>query len=232
MVFFGNIVLLPLWLQQYMNYTATDAGLLTAPIGILALLLSPFVGRRVGSTDPRLLATIAFLIFGGSLYLRTGYYTQMDFRHLVAPIVIQGAGMAFFFVPLVSLLLSGLPPSKIPAASGLSNFARILAGSFGTSLATTLWDHRAIYHHSLLTESVNPASHAAGRYMSTLQGGGLSAPQAAGAINRTVDVESHLLAVNDVFWLSSLVFFALIGVVWLAHRPRAIAAPGAAGGAH
>jgi DHA2 family multidrug resistance protein len=232
MVFFGNIVLLPLWLQQYMNYTATDAGLLTAPIGLLALLLSPFVGRRVGSTDPRLLATIAFLIFGGSLYLRTGYYTQMDFRHLVAPIVIQGAGMAFFFVPLVSLLLSGLPPAKIPAASGLSNFARILAGSFGTSLATTLWDHRAIYHHSLLTESVNPASQAAGRYLSTLQHGGLSAQQAAGAINRTVDVESHLLAVNDVFWLSSLVFFALIGVVWLARRPRAVAAPGAAGGAH
>jgi DHA2 family multidrug resistance protein len=231
-VFFGNVVVLPLWLQQYMNYTATDAGLLTAPVGILALLLSPFVGRRVGKTDPRWLATIAFLVFGGSLYMRTGYYTQMDFSHLVLPIIIQGAGMAFFFVPLVSLLLSGLPPAKIPAASGLSNFARILAGSFGTSLATTLWDHRAIYHHALLTESVNSASGATNPYFSILHGGGLSAEQAAGAVNRTIDVESHLLAVNDVFWLSSLLFFALIGVVWLARRPQGTASAAAAGGAH
>ncbi len=51
-VFFGNVVILPLWLQQYMGYTATEAGMLTAPVGILALLLSPLrrpAGRQVGS---------------------------------------------------------------------------------------------------------------------------------------------------------------------------------------
>ena len=231
-MFFGNVVVLPLWLQQYMGYTATDAGLLTAPVGILALLLSPFVGRQVGKSDPRVLATIAFLIFGGSLYLRTFYDTQADFGHLVLPIIIQGAGMAFFFVPLVSLILSGLPPARIPAASGLSNFARILAGSFGTSLATTLWDHRAIYHHAELVEYVSGARTAAGRYSDILQNGGLSSVQAAGAINRTVDVESHLLAADDVFWLSSLVFLALIAVIWMARKPSTGAAPEAVGGAH
>jgi len=231
-VFFGNVVVLPLWLQQYMGYTATDAGLLTAPVGILALLLSPLVGKWVGKADPRLLATVAFLIFGASLYMRTGYDTQADFSHLVVPIIIQGAGMAFFFVPLVSLLLSGLPPARIPAASGLSNFARILAGSFGTSLATTLWDNRATYHHAQLAEYVTQGRPAAEQYMATLQGGGLSLQQTAGANDRTLDVESHLLAANDLFWLSSLLFFGLIAVVWLARRTRASAPPGAAGGAH
>jgi DHA2 family multidrug resistance protein len=140
--------------------------------------------------------------------------------------------MAFFFVPLVSLLLSGLPPARIPAASGLSNFARILAGSFGTSLATTLWDNRATYHHAQLAEYVTQGRPAAEQYMATLQGGGLSLQQTAGAIDRTLDVESHLLAANDLFWLSSLLFFGLIAVVWLARRTRASAPPGAAGGAH
>src|SRR5580658_323957 len=38
-LYFGNVVLLPLWLQQYMGYTATLAGLILAPVGILAMVL-------------------------------------------------------------------------------------------------------------------------------------------------------------------------------------------------
>jgi DHA2 family multidrug resistance protein len=52
-VFFGTVVVMPLWLQQFMGYTATWAGLVTAPIGILALLLSPVIGKILPRTDPR-----------------------------------------------------------------------------------------------------------------------------------------------------------------------------------
>ncbi len=231
-VFFGNVVILPLWLQLYMGYTATEAGLLTAPVGILALLLSPFVGKRVGKSDPRMLATVAFLIFALALYLRTRYNTQADFNFLVFPIIVQGAAMAFFFVPLVSLTLSGLAPERIPAASGLTNFARITAGSFGTSIATTAWDNRAILHHAQLTEFVNDGNPAARQYLGTLQAGGLSSAQSAAAVNRVVDVQAHLLAVNDLFFVSALLFLALIGVVWLARPPPGVNAPVDAGGAH
>jgi DHA2 family multidrug resistance protein len=231
-VFFGNVVLMPLWLQEYMGYTATDAGLLTAPVGILAIVLSPFVGRWVGKIDPRWLGTAAFLIFAVALYMRTRYNTQADFGFLVVPIIVQGAAMAFFFVPLVSLVLSGLPADRVPAASGLSNFARIVCGSFGTSIATTLWDNRAILHHAELTEYVRNSSEAARSYVQTLQAGGLSPQQAGAAINRSIDVESHLLAANDVFWISSMLFLLMIGVIWLARPGKAKLAPGAAGGAH
>jgi DHA2 family multidrug resistance protein len=231
-IFFGNVVILPLWLIQYMGYTATDAGLLTAPVGILALMISPFVGKRVGKSDPRVLATIAFVIFAFSLYLRTRYNTEANFGFLVIPIIIQGAAMAFFFVPLISLILSGLPPQRIPAASGLSNFARITAGSFGTSLATSLWENRAILHHEQLTESVTTHSLATQHYFALLQNGGLSYPQAAAAVNRSIDVQSHLLAANDVFLISAILFAALIGIVWLASRPRAHGAVDAGAAAH
>ena len=232
-VFFGNVVLLPLWLQLYMGYTATDAGLLTAPVGILALILSPFVGRRVGRTDPRILGSVAFIVFALALFLRTRYNTQADFAFLVLPIVVQGAAMAFFFVPLVSLLLSGLPPDRIPAASGLSNFVRILAGSFGTSLATTLWDHRATVHRAQLTEAVSMHSLPTQHYVATLQAGGLSLTQAAAVIERNIEAQAHLLAANDVFLGSSLLFLSLLGVVWLA-RPVAQkgGAPAAGSDAH
>jgi MFS transporter, DHA2 family, multidrug resistance protein len=231
-VFFGNVVIMPLWLQQYMGYTATEAGMLTAPVGILALLLSPFVGRWVGKFDLRLLASVAFLIFAISLYMRTRYNTQANFGFLVVPIIVQGAAMAFFFVPVVSLVLSGLSPERVPAASGLSNFARIVSGSFGTSIATTLWDNRAILHHAQLTEYVSNSSMATRDYVQTLQAGGLSFQQAGAAINRSIDVESHLLAANDLFWISSILFLLMIGVIWLARPIKANLGPGAVGDAH
>ena len=175
---------------------------------------------------------MAFLIFAISLYMRTRYNTQANFGFLVVPIIVQGAAMAFFFVPLVSLILSGLPPERIPAASGLSNFARILAGSFGTSIATTAWDNRAILHHAQLTEFVTANGDASRSYIQTLQFGGLSLQQAGAAINRSIDVEAHLLAANDLFWVSALLFMLMIGVIWLARPVQGASPPGAAGGAH
>ena len=229
-VFFGNVVVLPLWLQQYMGYNATEAGMLTAPVGILALVLSPFVGRWVGRVDQRSLASVAFVIFAISLYMRTRYNTQANFGFLVVPIIVQGAAMAFFFVPLVSLILTGLAPERIPAASGLSNFVRILSGSFGTSIATTLWDNRAILHHAQLNEYVTSSSAATQGFVRTLQAAGVSPQQAGAVINRSIDVESHLLAANDLFWASSILFLLMIGVIWLAKPIKTNLPPGIAGG--
>ena len=232
-VLFGNIVLLPLWLQQYMGYTATDAGLLTAPVGFLAILLSPVVGKNIAKYDPRWFATIAFVIFGTSIFWRTSYNTQADFGFLVRPIILQGAAMAFFFIPLVTLTLSGLPPERIPAASGLSNFARITAGAFGTSISTTMWEDRSILHHARLVESINNGSGPATQYLQNLQASGLSPTQALAAVNRTIDVQAYMLGANDIFYASAILFFSLIAVVWLA-RPVKSGGAGAeaAAGAH
>jgi MFS family permease len=64
------------------------------------------------------------------------------------------------------------------------------------------------------------------------QAGGLSSAQAGAAIDRSIEVESHLLAANDLFWISSILFLAMIGVIWLARPVKANLAPGIAGGAH
>ena len=154
-LFFGNVVLLPLWLQQYMGYTATLAGLVLAPVGLLAIVLTPFVGRFSDRFDPRILVTISFAVFALVLFMRAQFNTDATIGTLLVPTIIQGAGMAAFFIPLMSLTLAGLPPERIPAASGLSNFARITAGSFGTSITTTLWDRRATLHHAQLVEHLD-----------------------------------------------------------------------------
>jgi MFS transporter, DHA2 family, multidrug resistance protein len=234
-LFFGNLVLLPLWLQQYMGYTATDAGMILAPVGLFAIILSPIVGKTITKVDPRRFATFAFLVFALVLWMRSHFNTQADFTTLMIPTVVQGIAMAFFFIPLVTITLSGLSPDRIPAASGLTNFARITAGAFGTSIATTLWENRAALHHSQLAEAVNPGSPAAQAALAGLTAGGLTTEQALAQINRLVDQQAFMLAANDIFYVSALLFLTLIPLVWLSHPIQAPASGGggeAAAGAH
>ncbi len=229
-LFFGNVVLLPLWLQQYMGYTATWAGLATAPVGILAILLSPWVGKNVSKIDPRKLATVAFVGFGLVLWMRSHFNAQADFTTILIPTVLQGAAMAFFFIPLQAIVFSGLTPERLPSAAGLSNFVRITAGAVGTSLFTTFWEDRAILHHAQLSEAVNPGNQAAMQTLGQLTAGGLSTEQALTSINRTIDQQAYTMAVTDMFYLSGLLFFVLIAVIWLA-KPKPGGAAGG-GGAH
>ena len=229
-LFFGNVVLLPLWLQQTMGYTATWAGLATAPVGLLAILLSPWVGKNVGRIDPRRLATVAFLGFGVVLWMRSNFNTQADFTTILIPTVLQGAAMAFFFIPLQAIVFSGLPPERMPSAAGLSNFVRITAGAVGTSLFTTLWENRAVLHHAQLAEAVDPGRPGAAAAMAQLAASGMTEAQALLALNRIIDQQAYTMAVTDVFYLSSLLFFVLVGLVWLARRQTGAA--GDAGGSH
>lgn len=231
-LFFGNVVLLPLWLQQFMGYTATDAGMILAPVGLMAMVFSPLVGKTVARVDPRKYATFAFVVFALVLWMRSRFNTQADFWTIMIPTVIQGVAMAFFFIPLLTVTLSGLPPERIPAASGLTNFARISAGAFGTSLTTTMWESRATLHHAQLAEAVNPGSPAAQAVLSGLTASGLSPQQALAQVNRLIDQQAFMLAANDIFYVSAVLFLVLIPLVWLSHPQRGAGGAGAAAGAH
>jgi DHA2 family multidrug resistance protein len=232
-LFFGNVVLLPLWLQQYMGYTATQAGMIMAPVGAMALLLSPVVGKNIGRVDPRRFAAFAFVVFALVLWMRSNFNTQADFGTIMIPTIIQGVAMAFFFIPLVTITLSGIAPERIPAASGLSNFVRITAGSFGTSIATTIWQDRAAMHHAQITEYVNPGSPAANGALAGLNSAGLTPQQALASVDRLVNQQAYMLAANDVFFVSALIFLALIPLVYLTrHAKSGATSHDAAAGAH
>ena len=233
-LFFGNVVLLPLWLQQYMGYTATAAGMALAPVGILAIVLTPVVGRNVAKWDPRWMATGAFILFALVLWMRSNFTSDTDFGTILLPTLIQGGAMAFFFIPLTTLTLAGLPPSRIPAAAGLSNFVRITLGAMGTSIATTLWDNRATLHHARLVEQMGLNGTALNNATTALNQAGVAGNGAYASINRLVDIQAFTAAADDIFIASAVTFLFLIFTIWFTRRPPKIAgAPSVdAGGAH
>src|SRR5690606_38482162 len=116
-VFFGTVELLPLWMRDTSGYTVTDAGIASAHDGILAIILSPIVGKMLAKHDPRLIATFAFLVFSLISFMRSDFNTDVDIYIIMLPTFIQGAAMATFFIPLTTLSLSGLEPQRIPAAA-------------------------------------------------------------------------------------------------------------------
>lgn len=231
-LFFGNVVLLPLWLQQFMGYTATNAGMALAPVGIFAIMLTPVVGRKVSDWDPRRMATGAFVVFALVLWMRSQFDTQTDFWHILVPTLIQGAAMAFFFIPLTTITLSDLPPERIPAAAGLSNFVRIMAGAMGVSISTTLWESRAALHHAHLTEGLVQGQGVFGQTLLQLQGLGMSQEQALVQINRLIDQQAFTRAADDIFVGSAYLFLVLIVLIWFTRRPGSGGDAGAAAGAH
>ena len=218
LVFFGNVVILPLWLQTQMGYTATWAGMAAAPVGILSIFITPFVGKNMHKLDLRIWASLSFAVFAGTSFWNSHFNTDTTFWQLITPRLIMGIGVSAFFVPLMSLTLSDIPPNLLASAAGVSNFIRILGGSFGTSLSITLWDRRAAFHHEMMAERVTEYSSTTNDAMATL--GGLDQPLSSGyaMLERTMQQQAVMLATNDIFWVSALIFAGLMFLVWFA-RP-------------
>jgi MFS transporter, DHA2 family, multidrug resistance protein len=219
-LYFGNLVLLPLWLQTDIGYTATDAGLVMAPVGLFAILLSPVTGKFMPRTDPRKIATAAFCVFALCFWMRSLYTTGVDTWSLTLPTLVQGIAMAGFFIPLVSIALSGLPGHRIAAASGLSNFVRIMCGGIGTSIFTTAWDHRTSFHHAQLTERASALDTTFVQSMSQVGATtGFDTSQQYALFDRLVSQQAAQLAVNDLFYVSAAIFIVLIALIWIT-RPE------------
>ena len=182
------------------------------------MVLTPIVARLAGKVDTRILATVAFVTFGASFWMRSGYTSTASPWNFIVPLLIQGIGMSTFFLAMLTISLDGIAPERIPSATGLSNFARIVAGSFAASVITTAWDRREALHQSRLAEAVG----AGYPFQSTVQGLGrlgFDPTQAAAAITRQLVQQAYLLSSSDLFRVSAWLCFALVMLVWFTKRP-------------
>ena len=157
-----------------MGYTATWAGLAVAPVGLLTLVAAPIVGRNMNRLNLRLAVSFAFLIFGCAIFWTATLNETASFAQFATPRFLQGLGVAFFFLPLNQILLSGIPPSELASASGLSNFVRTMAGSISTAITVFIWNRRTDYHHAVLAEHVRNSAGAWSRYQAQLADHGIT----------------------------------------------------------
>jgi len=223
--FFSSVVLIPLWLQTSMGYTATWAGRVTAWQGLFAVILSPIVGRLVTRVDSRALVCFGVMIMAGVSFWRAGFTTDATYWNVALPHLALGFAVPFFFIPLTGLALSSVKPEETASAAGLLNFARTTSGAFAVSITTTAWDNTATAHHVDLAGTLNDPSGTLGAFRAL----GLSAQQAVGALDNMVQGQAVMLSTDHIFLISGMMFVLGACVVWLAPRPKAPVAAGAGG---
>ena len=228
LTYFANLVVFPLWLQTEMGYTATQAGIAAAPIGVLAVVVAPAMGFLMKKFDLRALVTVSFMTFGAVSLWTARFTTDVTISQLMLPRFIYGATMPLFFVPLMTMAFAGLPPQKVAGASGLLNFMRMLGAGFGASLGISLWDHRQALHDARLSEVVS-VGHGT---FSALQSVGVDAAQGTAQLALAIKRQAFMQATDDFAWLSGFVYLGLVLVVWLARKNAPVAGAPAADAGH
>jgi DHA2 family multidrug resistance protein len=217
--FMGVNIIFPLWLQTTVGYTATWAGFAIAPVGLLSLIITPFVGRFIGRINLRLAASFAFCVFGLAIFWTATLNETASFAQFAMPRLMQGVGISFFFLPLNQILLSGVPANELASASGVSNFVRTMSGSFSTAIAVWVWNRRSDYHHAVLTEHIRNSADAWTQYQAQLAAHGISGSGASEYVNFVISGQASTLGVNDVFNMLGCLFLLLIPLIWFAKPP-------------
>jgi DHA2 family multidrug resistance protein len=216
-VFFSTIVVIPLWLQSSLGYTATWAGYATAFNGVAAVVLAPVAAILSQKVDPRI------LVSGGIVWLAVTSLTRVlwwsndaDFWTLALPQLIQGAGMPFFFVPLTTLALGAVEESEVASAAGVMNFLRTMSGAIGTAIGVTMWQNDAQATRSELTDVLHGTSAA----MHTLQAQGFSVEQSRAFISQLVDSQATAISTVQLFATCAVIFLGAATIIWLAPKPK------------
>jgi len=225
----GSTLLLPLFSQTLLGYTAQQAGLALMPGGFAIILLLPLVGFLLSRYTPRWLLLFGLVVLSFSLFHMTGFDLDIDFRTLAMARVVQAVGMAFLFVPINTAAYAFLPRDKNNAASGLMNLARNMGGSVGISVVTTMLDRRAQVHLTDLSRHLSASSPELQSRLKALglmvqaHGGGPPgfSPVPYALIQGAVQRQAAMLSYIDCFWFLGVAIMLMVPAVFLMKKSKA-----------
>jgi MFS transporter, DHA2 family, multidrug resistance protein len=207
-------VLTPLWLQSYMGYTSTWAGLATAWTGLLAIFMAPIAGMLMAKTDPRRLVCFGLLWIAAITIWRVGATTDMTFWQISVPLMLLGLGLPFFFLPITAHALASVDENETASAAGLMNFLRTLSGAFATSIATTAWESNTSVAHAELAGEIDRT----GETARSLLGSGMDMDSVRSVLDGMTQGQSVMLATNEIMATCALAFCVAALLIWLAPR--------------
>jgi len=217
-ILYATTQFLPLLVQTDFGYTATWAGLVLSPGGVVTFVMMFVVGRLNNLIQPKYLIAAGMFIAAASMYQLTDVYGDLGFWFFAKSRMLLGVGLPLIFIPILAASYDGVPPNKTDQASALINAARNTGGSIGISLVANVLAHREQFHQSRLVENAIPSSI---QYQDTLQqllnyftaqGSSLAQAhqQAIDWIGQQVQSQASFLAYTDVFWVLMLISLAAV----------------------
>jgi DHA2 family multidrug resistance protein len=215
--FGGTIVIIPLWLQTNLGYTATAAGEVIALTAVLGVVSAPIVGKLMGKVDPRALICVGVLIMSAACLYRIGFNQDMTFWQLIPAQLAFGLSLPFWFLPLMSLSVSTVKPQETAAAAGLSNFMRTMATAVSVAIATTYWLNDATRSQATLVGEL----HRPQVLIDGFEQAGRTHPQALQALDNLVQSQAVMLSTNHWCLVVGIALAITACLIWLMPKPTA-----------
>ncbi len=230
-VLYGSLVLLPIFLQVLLNYTSVAAGIWTSPRGVGALLFMPLCGILLSKRwDPRVLLTLGITTGAVSMFILGHMSLSSGTWDIFWPLILQGMGMSFIFVPLSTTTMDGISNKEMGNATSLFSLMRNLGASIGIAFVTMLLARRQQVHQQILVSNLNPynptyraaLAGAQANFMAHGYDKATAAHQALAGIYGSLLQQSSLISFVEEFWLMGVIFFLMVPLVWLMRRPKHI----------
>jgi MFS transporter, DHA2 family, multidrug resistance protein len=235
-VLYGSTVLLPLWLQTLMGYSALEAGMAMLPRGLGSFLFMPIVGILMGKIEARKLLAAGLVISSFSIWQLSRLNLNAGYWDIFWPQLLQGMSMGLLFVPLTTITNGLIPKEQMGNATSLFNLMRNIGASIGIASVTTISARHAQVHMNSLSANVTPYNPAAQSLMAQMKAGfmarGVDAAtatkQATAGLFGIVQQQAAMMGYIDVFFLLAIMFAACLPLILIMKKaPKGGGGPGA-----
>lgn len=229
-VLYGSLVLLPLFMQTLLGFSAQTAGFWTSPRGVGTAIMMPLTGYMLGKRwDARWMLTVGLVVASVAFFSYSHLDLQAGPHDFLVPQIVQGLGMALVFVPLTTITMDPIPLQSMGFATSIYSLMRNIGSSIGISTVTTMLARRSQFHQSRLVESVNVYSpdvrgtlHALGSAVGTMGGAAADATREQLAlVYAQVQQQAALLSFVELFYGLGIMFLLVTPLVWIMKRPQA-----------
>jgi DHA2 family multidrug resistance protein len=222
-VLYSSAVVVPQFAQQVIGYTATDAGLILSPGGVVVILLIPIVVRLLPQVPTRYLIGTGFFIIACSLVYSSILVPDISFGRLATLRATQTAGLAFLFVPISTIAYSTVPRDMYGDAAALYTMFRNVFGSIGISTSSALITARTQVQEAHLSYWMTPLNpnynallqHNEATVIAMGQSAASAPTVAAGVIYQTFLKQAEVLAYSDVFRICAVAAFCIVPLTFL-----------------
>jgi MFS transporter, DHA2 family, multidrug resistance protein len=225
---YGGMLLQPVFFESLLQYPTFDTGLAMVPRGLGSLASMLIVGRLVGriGAKPLVYFGIATGILGSWMMTHVGLDATAS--TMIVPLILQGIGVGFVFVPLSAIAFATLPKALATEAAGVYSLIRSVGSSIGISIVSVALARGSQASWGTLRGYVDPYRHQVQQYLDPLhlkaQGAGLA------IIARETALQAQMLGLLKAFWVIVVSFVVMIPLVMLlkpargaAHAPAVVA---------
>ena len=227
-VLYGSTVLLPLWLQTLMGYSALQAGFAMLPRGLGSFLFMPVVGMLMSKVEPRKLLATGLTLSAFSLYSLSKLNLNAGYWDIFWPQLLQGVSMGLLFVPLTTITNDSIPKEEMGNATSLFNLMRNMGASIGIASVTTVVARHSQTHINILGQHITPNDPAAVGMMTSLKNGMMAsgmdattaAQQAYAMAFAMVQRHAAMLSYIDAFRLLAVLFVVVMPLILIMKKPK------------